>query len=220
MRTRINIISILLIAGLSANCAAILVGNAEDEFATDPGALCQKEKSANSQTNGSINSTCVKATSAADWVYFSLSSNSAVSVASPTTSAAWDLGFKRFRIKLNGGVSGPGAGSLKLISGAAGFSGTTQATAGGYSSDANFTMAHTGACYTTDGVNYQFLNDFTATSCWFTYDSSTHKLDARDQFYYITDAAGNYYKLQTTSYYNDNGTSAYISFKWAAVAAP
>jgi hypothetical protein len=48
------------------------------------------------------------ATSATNFVYVSLESGSVVTVADPSTSTAWDIAFRRFSTKLNGGVAGPG----------------------------------------------------------------------------------------------------------------
>ena len=48
------------------------------------------------------------ATSATNFVYVSLESGNVVSVPDPSTSTAWDIAFRRFSTKLNGGVAGPG----------------------------------------------------------------------------------------------------------------
>ncbi len=44
----------------------------------------------------------------AGWGYASLDEEGVVSVADPTTSGAWDIGFNATRVMLNGGVAGPG----------------------------------------------------------------------------------------------------------------
>ncbi len=49
----------------------------------------------------------VDASSATAFTYLRLSDGATVSVADPVASSAWDLGFRRFAIKLNGGVAGP-----------------------------------------------------------------------------------------------------------------
>jgi hypothetical protein len=49
------------------------------------------------------------ATDPASFTYLTLSDGgSEVSVPDPSTSTAWDLAFRRFSVKLNGGVAGPG----------------------------------------------------------------------------------------------------------------
>lgn len=48
------------------------------------------------------------ATSNTEWVYFDLASNSVVYPSDPYNSSQWDIAFRRFIIKVNGGVSGTG----------------------------------------------------------------------------------------------------------------
>ncbi len=50
----------------------------------------------------------INASSPTDFVFFSLESGQVVQVASPESSNDWDIGFRRFSLKLNGGVAGPG----------------------------------------------------------------------------------------------------------------
>lgn len=52
----------------------------------------------------------VDATSAADFAYLSLEGEGAiVTPADPSSSTDWQMAFRRFQIRLNGGVSGPGS---------------------------------------------------------------------------------------------------------------
>ena len=220
--SKATIFSVFLLAQWA--CAAVLETNLEDATASD--ALCQKDADFNNQEEGSITKTCIKATNASGWVYYKLSSKSAVAIPSPTTSTNWDLAFKRYRIKLNGGVSGPGSASLLTVSGLSSFDSANQANSGTYLKDQNFSPSYTttttSACHTNDGINYAFLNDFTesANNCWFTYSLSTHTLSPKDQYYFFTDAGGSYYKLKITNYYSESGSSGYISFHWAKVLSP
>ena len=207
-------------------CAAVLEPNLEDATTSDT--LCQRDAAFNNREEGSITKTCIKATSFVNWVYYKLSSKSAVAIPDPATSTNWDLAFKRYRIKLNGGVSGPGRASLLTVLGVSSFDSANQANSGTYLKDQNFspsytsTSTSTSACHTTDGINYAFLNDFTgsANNCWFTYNSLSHKLSPKDQYYFFTDASGSYYKLKLVNYYSESGTSGYISFDWAKVSNP
>ncbi len=43
-----------------------------------------------------------------DWAYASVLDESLVSVADPSTSSEWDIGFNATRVMLNGGAAGPG----------------------------------------------------------------------------------------------------------------
>jgi hypothetical protein len=76
---------------------ALLTTACEDEVtAPDPG---------DELTEGSIT---LNATSPTDFVYISLESGQLVTVADPFGSDEWDIAFRRFSAKLNGGVAGPG----------------------------------------------------------------------------------------------------------------
>ncbi len=63
-----------------------------------------------SDSNGPRNNTPgeiqVNASSSTTFTYFSLADNGVVTVTDPSTSTAWDLGLRRFSIKLNSGVAG------------------------------------------------------------------------------------------------------------------
>jgi hypothetical protein len=50
----------------------------------------------------------LEANSPTEFVYLSLGSGQLVSVADPSTSEEWDIAFRRYSAKLNGGVAGPG----------------------------------------------------------------------------------------------------------------
>ena len=52
----------------------------------------------------------IDATSREAWAYFSFAKGDIVEVADPLNSMDWDLGFQRTKVKLNGGISGPGKG--------------------------------------------------------------------------------------------------------------
>ena len=52
----------------------------------------------------------IDATNPLGFTYFTFADGgSVVSVADPATSTGWDMAFQRFAVKLNGGISGPGA---------------------------------------------------------------------------------------------------------------
>ena len=49
----------------------------------------------------------VDASSSSQFAYFDLSTGSVVTVADPQNSTQWDLAFRRYEVRLNGGVAGP-----------------------------------------------------------------------------------------------------------------
>ena len=61
------------------------------------------------------NTLTVDATDRENWAYINLTEGETVDIADAATSMAWDLGFKRTEVIVNGGVSGPGkTGALAL----------------------------------------------------------------------------------------------------------
>src|SRR5687767_6546539 len=62
--------------------------------------------------------TRIDATKSDLWVYLDLETNAEVFPAVPGTSAAWDLGFQRFKIITNGGISGTGGMEVAALPGA------------------------------------------------------------------------------------------------------
>lgn len=67
-------------------------------------AACESDSSG--PRNNTPGETQINASSATAFTYFSLSDNGVVSVTDPAASTAWDLGFRRFGVKLNSGVAG------------------------------------------------------------------------------------------------------------------
>ena len=49
----------------------------------------------------------INASSNTDFTYFSFADDGVVTIADPSTSSGWDLAFRRYSIRLNGGVAGP-----------------------------------------------------------------------------------------------------------------
>lgn len=61
------------------------------------------------------NTLMIDATDHENWTYINLTEGETVDIADPATSMAWDLGFKRTAVIVNGGASGPGkTGALIL----------------------------------------------------------------------------------------------------------
>src|SRR6266511_4088124 len=89
----------------------------------------------NSDNGDGTTTTRIDARDSAAWVYFSFATKAETNPAMPESSNDWELGFQRFKIKSNGGVSGAGAISVATLPGAD-FAGLTQAPATGYATDA------------------------------------------------------------------------------------
>lgn len=118
--------------------------------------------------------------------------------ASEANTKNWDISFKRAEIRLNGGVSGPGAGAVVKLPQT--FSQVTMAPDEGYVEDGDGPTSDIG---TQDGLA---MND------WFLFENSTVTPVA--QTYVIRTAKGKYAKLEILSYYGSGGQSAFYSFRY------
>lgn len=146
--------------------------------------------------------TTVDASSAASWTYLRLSDKSVVS-----SSDAWDLAFKRFKIATNSGVSGSGsAGACDTTK--TDFASVTLADAGcAFLQDTDLLFPvpvsppcavgqteQGGACYLPDKAN-------AAMQDWYNYDGATHAVTSKQQVYVVRSKDGAaYYKLQLLNY--------------------
>ncbi len=67
-------------------------------------AACNDETSAPQPQSGELE---INASSNSAFTYFSFADDGVVTIADPATSNGWDLAFRRYTIRLNGGVAGP-----------------------------------------------------------------------------------------------------------------
>ena len=83
---------------------------------------------------GGTTTTTIDATDEEAWVYLDFESASLATVTSPETDLDWDIGLRRYHVKINGGVSGSGDMALSIVSGGD-FDAITAAPADGYITD-------------------------------------------------------------------------------------
>ncbi len=148
-----------------------------------------------------VKTATINATDAEAWAYFSLV-NGAVEPADAENSTEWDLGFQKTKVKLNGGVSGPGKGAAVLLDGTA-FDAVKTAPGSGYAVDSDDALA----IIASSGQG------------WYTYTGPpTHWiLPIEDRVFVVKAADGTYAKIQFTGYYKDNENktdSGHVSFKY------
>jgi len=147
------------------------------------------------------------------WIYLDLDSGSEVDATlaeSDDGAEAWDLGFRRFHIKLNGGFSGPGQGAAALLP------------------DADFDAlaelpAEAAFLEDADDHNDNGVPDYvmsTGDTAWFDYSVTTHVLTPKALVYAVRAADGAVFKFEMLAYYNDAGNGGYPSFRWSPLAAP
>ncbi|PID38356.1 MAG: hypothetical protein CSA24_00180 [Deltaproteobacteria bacterium] len=153
--------------------------------------------------------THVNATSDERWVYLDLATGREVEVADPQASPAWDLGFQRFQIKSNGGISGEGDVAVAILRDQA-FDTLKEAPKDGYVVDA----------VDSDDVGVTDDLAFLIDGAWYSYDVKTHTLTARKTVYVVRTQAGRYVKIQLLAYYDDVGTSGHLRFRWAELDPP
>ena len=146
--------------------------------------------------------TRIDATSMIEWVRFDAATGEE---AAPST---WDLGFQRFHLQLNGGVTGTAGVEIAVVPGVS-FDDLTEAPAGGYLTDL--------ADGDDDGDEPDYA--FEQGDGWYAYDPDTHVLTPRDQLYVVRDSDGAHLKLAIESYYDDAGTGGFITFRWATLTA-
>jgi hypothetical protein len=158
---------------------------------------------------GDATDTFVDASWDTQWIYFDFETGMKVIPANPMTDKTWDLGFQRFKIKSNGGVSG-GAGIEVALLPSTTLEMVTQAPATGWALDQ------------VDGPDGNPDPDvvFNQGATWFDYDVDAHILSARKQVYAVMTGAGNYYGVQMLRYYDDAGTAGYMTFRWKKLLPP
>lgn len=143
-----------------------------------------------------------------NWVYFSFSTQSEVSGNEPAGPEDWDLGFQRYHIKANSGVSGAGTvGVLALRD--ADFFELAVAPDSGYQVDLE----------SAESAN-QTVYAFSSDGDWFDYNPVEHTLHPRQVVYVVRASHGEFYKVQIQGYYSEAGDSGLMNFLWAPLAPP
>ncbi len=136
------------------------------------------------------------------WAYFSFETGDIVEVADATNSEVWDIGFQRTKVKINGGVSGPGMGSTVMLTETT-FEDVAVAPEDGYRSDTEDTFA----------IVPQ------SEKGWYIYTGPpTHWiLPLEDRVFVIKAAGGTFAKIRFIGYYKDNENkqdSGFVTFEY------
>ena len=144
----------------------------------------------------------IDATNREAWTYFSFATGDVVEVEDAENSEAWDIGFQRTQVKLNGGISGPGMGSAVMLTETT-FEAVTAAPADGYREDTEDTLAIVAQ----------------SEKGWYIYTGPpTHWiLPLEDRVFVIKAADGTFAKVQFVGYYKDNENkqdSGFVTFEY------
>jgi len=180
-------------------CAADLSDELDDadDGAADGGAQIEHV------AEGDLVLTTVDATDAMRWIWLDLESKAQVDIDDPHASDAWDLGFSRFNIAIDGGVSGEG-GMEAVVLEATELAAVTEAPDGPWVTDA------------LDGEDHGEDPDY-ALAGWYDYDFATHVLTPRPTVYVVRSVEGNAFALQVVGYYDDAGSSGWLQIRWKPV---
>ena len=144
----------------------------------------------------------IDATNNEAWAYFSFTSGDIVEVEDAVNSEAWDIGFQRTQVKLNGGISGPGMGSVVMLTETT-FEAVTVAPADGYLADTEDTLA----------IVPQ------SEKGWYIYTGPPAHwiLPLEDRVFVVKAADGTFAKLRFVGYYKDNENkkdSGFVTFEY------
>ena len=144
----------------------------------------------------------IDATNREGWAYFSFASGDVVEVEDAANSEAWDLGFQITRVKLNGGISGPGMGSVVMLTETT-FEAVTVAPVDGYLADTEDTLA----------IVPQ------SEKGWYIYTGPPAHwiLPLENRVFVVKAADGTFAKLRFVGYYKDNENkkdSGFVTFEY------
>jgi len=142
----------------------------------------------------------INATGSTEWVYLSFAKGEVVTVTDPYNSTDWDLRVKRYHIGTNSGKGGA------VDMGDVNFTAVIQAPAEGYVVDDSLSFeSHS-------GVTKLSVNPTLET--WAAMEGMPPTFVPSNHIFAVKTANGKYVKLWLKSYYNDEGTSGYVSLQY------
>jgi hypothetical protein len=142
----------------------------------------------------------VDSTSETEWYLYDFERQGLVDEDKP-----WDIRLQRYRIQLNGGVNGDG-GVVGVVLEDVDFDDVTEADV----------PPEGDAAWRTDEADADGDGeDETLFIDWFDYDSSTHILSPKRRTTLLRSVEGTVVKFEVVDYYDDAGTSGFLSFRWA-----
>ncbi len=147
-----------------------------------------------------------------DWIYYSLKEGKEVDVTDHMQSLSWDIAFNRYNVRTNGGESGSGQGSA-YDAGKVDFSSLLEAAEGGYIVDDTILIVEE---FLGQNVSWMIStgNDIFKGCIVREMGSQGPSFVPNDHIFVIKTAEGKYAKLWINGYYNSDGNSGYISFKY------
>jgi len=147
-----------------------------------------------------------------DWIYFSFEEGKEVDAGDHEHTLNWDIAFNRYNVRTNCGESGSGqAGAYDA--GQIAFSALTEAAEDGYTVDDTIQIVEEFI-----GFNVTWMtstgNDIFKGCIIREMTSSGPRFTPNDHVYVVKTAKGKYAKIWIKDYYNAEGESGYITFKY------
>ncbi len=150
------------------------------------------------------------ATSFTEWVYVSLSKGEIVEVSDFENDINWDIGFHRWDVRTNGGMSGKGKGAALQLAHSS-LDQVDLAPETGYITDILIEINMTGMppIYEDHPANPELAK-------WMDLDMSEMppKYSMTDKVFIVKTADGKFVKLRFTDYMNDTGDRGFITFEF------
>ena len=147
-----------------------------------------------------------------DWIYYSLKDNKEVDSTNHSSTLTWDIAFNRYNVRTNSGLSGSGQGGAydaNLVD----FNSVIMAQESGYIVDDTIQIVSE---FTGQGVNYMTStgNDIFKDCIIRENSNQGPSYTPNNHIYVIKTADGKYAKIWIKNYYNAEGASGFISFKY------
>jgi hypothetical protein len=150
-----------------------------------------------------------------DWIYFSFSQGAELNNINETnylTDDSWDIAFNRFNVRTNSGLSGIGqAGVIDM--GEVEYSSVSEAPQTGYTVDSTIQIveiiSHTGPPQMMDAFGNIIFTDVILL------EGQPPSYVPNNHVYVLKTADGHFVKLIIQGFYNDQGESGYLSFKYS-----
>lgn len=160
--------------------------------------------------------TKVRAVSYDVWIKFSFANKAQVFAAD--SAGGWDVGFQRFKLQTNGGLTHPGGsgGACMTNPVLTDFNAASASTSSALGCTNAFFLPDTNVSeVAAGGVQTNYVGSDVLNK-WFNYTLAF--LQPNNKIFVIRSNTGNeYYLFQVTGYYSAEGTSAYPTVKWKQI---
>jgi len=163
-----------------------------------------------------IGETQIDATNMTNWQYFSLAKGTVVTVTTPENDLTWDIAFKGYYVKLNGGVNGKGKGeALKTES--KDFDTVKETIKVGFEKDKEVSFSNRDGSTTKEKISLVLTGGFGSTTGTINLNPANMKewggVYAPNKWVYIIKTAdGKYAKVQVTDFYKEVSNKKIANF--------